>query len=93
MTNPFTYRPREDLEELEWEDNWVSNFMAWASDNTLPEDMCEGDEEWQHWSSKIANYFWAECSCCLFFRGVFLGAASMFSLVVIIFAIANFLGG
>lgn len=60
-------RPEEG--EPDWEDNPVSNGMAAVSSIFLPR-WCK---EEGHWTVAISNYFWAECSCCLFWRGVTIG--------------------
>jgi hypothetical protein len=73
--NLFKYRP-VDIDPtdgegpLDWEDNWLSNGIAWISRALLP-GWCQTPT---HWTSRVANYLWAECPCCLFFRGFFLGA-------------------
>ena len=72
--NPFKYRPGppdpNDDETDEWADNWLSNSMAWAS-RTFVTDWCETPE---HWTSKLEDYFHTSCPCCLFIRGIFVGA-------------------
>lgn len=68
--NPFKYRP-ESPEDTDWEDNWLSNSLAWASRTLLPK-FC-GEPE--HWASRLANYFWTDCPCCLFYRGFIFGVA------------------
>lgn len=71
--NPFTYRPEETTEEEgpeDWENNWLSNGFAWFADHVLPR-WCKTPE---HWTSRIANYFWTDCPCCLFWRSAITGA-------------------
>lgn len=63
---PWKYRP---VDEDAWEDNWLSNSMAWASDKFMP-NWCEREG---HWTVKLTMFLWAECPCCHFFRGVSLG--------------------
>ena len=65
--NPFRYRPEEG--GLDWEDRAGSNLLAWLSDTLLPR-WCKSEN---HWTAKFAFYFWAECACCLFWRGGALG--------------------
>ena len=84
--NPFKYRPedlqREDAadgsddikDDLEWEDNPISNFMAYVSQIWPLEPMCNEEE---YLSSRIANYFYTSCPCCLFYRGLFTGMIVM----------------
>lgn len=70
MTTPWRYRP-ENPEELDWEDNPVSNTMAWLSDALVPS-WCETEF---HWTTRVLDMFWTTCACCLFYRGIALGAA------------------
>ncbi|WP_157020438.1 hypothetical protein [Paracoccus sp. 228] len=81
--NPFKFRPETPNKEPEaeaatldggtgdWEDNWISNFMAWASRAFLPS-WCDTPG---HWTSKLMQYFHTSCPCCLFFRGIAIGLA------------------
>ena len=69
---PWKYRPTDpDPERVEWEDNAISNTLAWCSDTIFPH-FCKTPE---HWTSRFANYFWTDCPCCLFLRGVVVGIA------------------
>jgi hypothetical protein len=80
MTNPFFFRPKTNYpseldygvvnDEVEWEDNWISNAMAWVSQKLMPT-WCATPS---HWTSKFSNYFWTSCGCCLLFRGIVIGA-------------------
>jgi len=77
MQNPFKYRPQDpaigdDTEPDFWEDNWLSNFMAAASQVVTP-NWCETEE---HWTSKVTEYLFTTCPCCLIWRGLFLGFIS-----------------
>lgn len=86
MVNPFKYRPKHggedpDVEDMEWEDNALSNFMAWMSQQWPFEPMCNTE---QSTTSRIANYLYTDCPCCLFWRGVSVG---IFSAVLILFLI------
>lgn len=54
---------------VEWEDNWLSNNMAWVSHRFLP-NWCQTP---QHWTSRIAQQLWTDCPCCLLFRGIVIG--------------------
>ena len=78
--NPFKYRPEhlvrdpdlpEAPDDIEWEDNAISNFMAWFSQLPPLEPMCN---EKEYLSSRFANYFYTSCPCCLFYRGLIIGA-------------------
>ena len=63
--NPLKYRPEQD--EDDWEDNWLSNAMAFFSLTLFP-NLCK-----RGWAVDLAIHLWAECSCCLLFRGITLG--------------------
>lgn len=78
MTKPWTYRPA-DPGMPDWQDNPLSNSMAWASDTFLSR-WCTRDG---HWSFTVTNPLWAECSCCLTFRGLVLGLAAGLALGMI----------
>lgn len=74
MSNPFKYRPHvhgENVEVEEWENNWLSNSMAWASDTFVP-NACEDPEGWAVWWT---NFIWADCACCMAMRNLTVGAA------------------
>jgi hypothetical protein len=83
MTSPFRFRPpeQEDVDHDgktvdDWEDNALSNFLAWSSQTFMP-NWCQTPE---HWTSRSANYLYTSCPCCMIFRGVFLGL--VFSVVI-----------
>lgn len=75
MVNPFTYRPNwtdwpEDSEpDVDWEDNWLSNAMAYFSERVVPR-WCATPE---HWTSRMTGYLWTSCSCCQTFRDLIVG--------------------
>lgn len=84
MANPFKYRPAvpvdpNDGETDEWEDNAISNALAWSSRTFVPA-WCDTPE---HWTSKFAGYFHTSCPCCLLFRGIILGAFFIFVLDIV----------
>ncbi len=54
---------------VEWADNRVSNFMAWASKHVTP-GWCQSED---HWTAKLTQYLFTDCPCCLLFRGIILG--------------------
>jgi hypothetical protein len=64
--------------QVQWEDNSLSNTMAWFSHKYLPA-WCQTPE---HWTSKTAAYLWTDCPCCLFFRGVTCGLALGLALAI-----------
>lgn len=82
MTAPWIYRPLNS-DDPDWEDNAVSNSMAWASDTVVPK-WCKEDG---HWTFKVTKPLWAECTCCLTFRGVIIGLALGLPLGVFVGAI------
>lgn len=63
----FHYRPKDD--EC-WEDNWLSNSMAWLSDKTGLSKMCSSQNSF---AVKVVLYLWADCACCLSVRFFFIG--------------------
>lgn len=74
--NPFRYRPpdQEDVDHDgktvdDWEDNALSNALAWASATFVPF-WCQTPE---HWTSRLASYLFTTCPCCGLFRGLVLG--------------------
>lgn len=84
--NPFTYRPEiDDNEEVEWEDNWLSNAFAWFSDLLTP----KGCETHGAVMATISNYLWTSCPCCLFWRGAVFGAFIP-TIAIVLFAVAMY---
>lgn len=74
----FNFRPeheseywitKDDDDNEGWADNAVSNSLAYLSQMVVPT-WCKDKD---HWTIKLMNYFWADCGCCLFLRGVMLG--------------------
>jgi len=59
----------EPFTPVEWEDNWLSNAMAWVSYFALS-DWCQTPE---HFSSRLTRYLFTDCPCCLLWRGLALG--------------------
>lgn len=57
--------------EPEYKNN-VDKFFTLASEALIPS-WCQNEE---HWTSKVVDYLWPwnDCGCCLFFRGVTIGA-------------------
>jgi hypothetical protein len=54
---------------VQWEDNALSNTFAWCSYFFVPH-WCQTPE---HWSSRLTQYVFTDCPCCLFFRGIAVG--------------------
>ncbi len=71
----------DDGGPVEWTDNAVSNSFAWASYRLVPS-WCQTPE---HWTSRLTNYLFTDCPCCLLFRGIVVGAALM-TLVFVLLA-------
>jgi hypothetical protein len=75
---------------VEWEDNAISNTFAWVSYKFLPR-WCQTPE---HWTSRLAQYLFTDCPCCLLFRGIVIGfvisqtLTLMTIIVVLIIAVA-----
>jgi hypothetical protein len=75
LKNPFTYRPGPDADVdhdgkvPDWEDNALSNGLAWASTVFTPT-WCQNE---QHWSARFANTLFTSCPCCMIFRGITIG--------------------
>ena len=79
--NPFRFRPETpdnapgpEADDLDggtgnWQDNWLSNAMAWGSRAFFPS-WCDTP---RHWTSRVTDYFHTSCPCCLFFRGTTIG--------------------
>jgi len=57
---------------VEWEDNPLSNFFAWASFKLVPH-WCQTPE---HWTARLTQYQFTDCPCCLLFRGIAIGYVS-----------------
>lgn len=86
-TNPFTFRPAEAADDVkDWENNWASNAIAWFSQVFL-RSWCDNED---HWSAKFADYFFAECPCCLLWRGFGLGFLTASLLATVIAGLAWF---
>jgi hypothetical protein len=80
---PFDYRP-ESSEDEDWADNWLSNSLAYLSDRFIPKWCQNGD----HWTVRITLYLWADCACCLFFRGVTAGVSLAASVAALIYLVS-----
>ena len=94
MTNPFRFRPSEqddvdgDGKVVEdWEDNPISNALAWGSSTILP-DWCQTPE---HWTTRFANHLFTTCPCCMIWRGIFVGGSFMLWLAIIVFVVTRWL--
>lgn len=83
--NPLFWKHRPDphpidMDPDDWENNALSNGLAWASELFIPT-WCKTPD---HWTSKVSNYFWADCACCLFWRGVAVSAIPWITVGVIV---------
>lgn len=67
---PFRYRPSDTSEDaVDWEDNWLSNLIAWASRPISG--LCEREGSL---ANRLVSYLWTSCPCCFFLRGASFGA-------------------
>lgn len=77
---PWRYRPPTvyagEEPGIDWEDNWLSNSLAWASVKTRMDQA--------RWPHLIANPFWSDCSTCLFWRGALMGSILTAAVIAII---------
>jgi hypothetical protein len=64
-------RDRHPGGPAEWADNWLSNAFAWSSYFFIPS-WCQTPE---HFTSRLTQYLWTDCPCCLLWRGIAIGAA------------------
>jgi hypothetical protein len=89
MVSPFAYRPSPDADVdhdgnvPDWEDNALSNFLAWASTRFVPT-WCQHE---RHWTSRFALTLFTTCPCCMIFRGIVIGflvSSALWSLVLIL---------
>jgi hypothetical protein len=85
LTSPFRYRPTEpdadvdhDGEKPDWEDNALSNVLAWASTTFVPT-WCQNDT---HWTGRLTKHLWTSCPCCMMFRGLVLGVVLSLGVVL-----------
>jgi hypothetical protein len=76
--------PTQPNTPVEWEDNWLSNLMAWVSYKVLAS-WCQTED---HWTSRTTQYLFTDCPCCLLFRGLSLGSLAGFMFGVIVTTIA-----
>jgi hypothetical protein len=65
---------------VEWEDNWLSNLLAYLSHKVVPS-WCHSET---HFTAKVAAYLWTDCPCCAIWRGLFLGALAILFLDLLI---------
>lgn len=77
----------DGVPETKWEHipvNPVDRLFTWGSRVVLPT-WCQSPE---HWTSKVVEYLWVDCPCCLFYRGVTVGVvAGLCSSILIIVTI------
>jgi hypothetical protein len=81
------FRPEHDTrigdDKVDWEDNRLSNFFAWASYKITPS-WCQTPE---HWTSRLAQYVFTDCPCCLLFRGLSIGILIGLSIGILLSAV------
>lgn len=54
---------------VEWADTGPSNLFAWGSKTFVPA-WCQTPE---HFTSRLTQYLWTDCPCCLLWRGIPIG--------------------
>lgn len=64
---------------VEWADNWLSNSLAYFSYTLFPS-WCQTEN---HWTSRVTQYLFTDCPCCLLLRGLVLGSFSTFLLLTL----------
>ena len=86
----FNFRPEHDTrvddltDPVDWEDNPISNALAATSFYLLPR-WCQSPT---HFSTRIVNYFYTTCPCCMFWRAATLTALPLlFIILALILAI------
>jgi len=94
VIEPWRYRPpaaahdaamgEPGTEETEWEDNALSNALAWASATFVPA-WCQHET---HWTNRFADYLWTSCPCCMLFRGVAIGLLLSLPLWLVLLVLA-----
>src|SRR6478609_2414594 len=77
IMNPIYFRPKDDPrshpdDPEEWENNALSNSLAWASYTFTPA-WCQAKEDGTHWTVRLMDYLFTGCPCCMMFRGLTLG--------------------
>jgi len=73
----------EGTEETDWEDNALSNSLAWASATFVPA-WCQTPT---HWTQRFADTLFTTCPCCMFFRGLALGILISIPLWLVLLAV------
>jgi len=61
--------PSQPNTPVEWEDNAISNLFAYLSHKLTPS-WCQTPE---HWTSRLTQYLFTDCPCCILFRGISVG--------------------
>ena len=76
--------PSDQDTPVEWEDNGLSNTLAWASYRLTPS-WCQTED---HWTSRVTQTLFTDCPCCLLFRGLVIGAVFGFWVATVAAAVA-----
>lgn len=58
--------------------NFVDYWMTWGASYLR---MC-GEGVKNNWATLVSRFFYTECHCCMFFRGVTVGAVLILSLTI-----------
>lgn len=73
--------PTKPNTPVEWEDNALSNTFAYLSYKLVPS-WCQTPE---HWTSRVTQYLFTDCPCCLLFRGIVVGMMITWILAALLF--------
>jgi hypothetical protein len=80
--------PTEQETPVQWADNWLSNSLAWASYRITPK-WCQIEE---HFTSRVTQYLFTDCPCCLLFRGLLVGLITGILLTLVLLTIGVSVG-
>jgi hypothetical protein len=90
--NPFHFRPDNDDrvdtsqdDATDWEDNALSNTLAWASWRFVPR-WCEQKD---HPTTRLADALFTTCPCCMMYRGIGVGVLGTLASVLVAFVIVH----
>ena len=82
----FRFRPEHDTrvddltDPVDWEDNFISNALAATSFYLFP-CACQTPT---HITTRIVDYFYTTCPCCMFYRGVTVAALPLLIIIAIL---------
>lgn len=71
----------------------IDRLFTWGAGLWPFRKWCQSED---HWSARMVDFFWIDCACCLFFRGIVVGLvpgiAIGLSLAAILYAIGYHTG-